>query len=120
MLNLFKYLKKYYWLIVLILITAFGQVMADLYLPNLMSDIVNTGIVKNDVAYIIKVGSHMLMIALAGSVCAVLLSFSASKVATGFSKDLRDRVFTRSEEHTSELQSRQYLVCRLLLEKKKK
>src|SRR3712207_6983344 len=32
---------------------------------------------------------------------------------------LRD-VLPRSEEHTSELQSRQYLVCRLLLEKKKK
>src|SRR3712207_7871658 len=33
-----------------------------------------------------------------------------------------DRKFlgSRSEEHTSELQSRQYLVCRLLLEKKKK
>src|SRR3712207_7574301 len=31
-----------------------------------------------------------------------------------------DRAFVRSEEHTSELQSRQYLVCRLLLEKKKK
>src|SRR3712207_8451625 len=30
------------------------------------------------------------------------------------------RVVFRSEEHTSELQSRQYLVCRLLLEKKKK
>src|SRR3712207_7744443 len=30
------------------------------------------------------------------------------------------RVVARSEEHTSELQSRQYLVCRLLLEKKKK
>src|SRR3712207_6988930 len=29
------------------------------------------------------------------------------------------RGFDRSEEHTSELQSRQYLVCRLLLEKKK-
>src|SRR3712207_8303093 len=29
-------------------------------------------------------------------------------------------VQARSEEHTSELQSRQYLVCRLLLEKKKK
>src|SRR3712207_6946569 len=33
----------------------------------------------------------------------------------------RDAVLSsRSEEHTSELQSRQYLVCRLLLEKKKK
>src|SRR3712207_7979363 len=30
-----------------------------------------------------------------------------------------DRSYFRSEEHTSELQSRQYLVCRLLLEKKK-
>src|SRR3712207_7887704 len=30
-----------------------------------------------------------------------------------------DLVGARSEEHTSELQSRQYLVCRLLLEKKK-
>src|SRR3712207_8973037 len=32
---------------------------------------------------------------------------------------LRDDLPDRSEEHTSELQSRQYLVCRLLLEKKK-
>src|SRR2546422_8565969 len=31
----------------------------------------------------------------------------------------RDRLPTRSEEHTSELQSRLHLVCRLLLEKKK-
>src|SRR5438445_6671133 len=31
-----------------------------------------------------------------------------------------DETLLRSEEHTSELQSRQYLVCRLLLEKKKK
>src|SRR3712207_7189219 len=31
----------------------------------------------------------------------------------------QQRAYLRSEEHTSELQSRQYLVCRLLLEKKK-
>src|SRR3712207_9110315 len=35
-------------------------------------------------------------------------------------EDAGVRVDERSEEHTSELQSRQYLVCRLLLEKKKK
>src|SRR3712207_6853793 len=34
--------------------------------------------------------------------------------------DAREARAPRSEEHTSELQSRQYLVCRLLLEKKKK
>src|SRR3712207_7719692 len=34
--------------------------------------------------------------------------------------DANGAIQARSEEHTSELQSRQYLVCRLLLEKKKK
>src|SRR3712207_6871845 len=33
---------------------------------------------------------------------------------------IQNSITLRSEEHTSELQSRQYLVCRLLLEKKKK
>src|SRR5690554_7659004 len=34
-------------------------------------------------------------------------------------RDLSKSLYTRSEEHTSELQSRPHLVCRLLLEKKK-
>src|SRR3712207_8839374 len=41
---------------------------------------------------------------------AIMVSTLAAKI--------HDGRFLRSEEHTSELQSRQYLVCRLLLEKK--
>src|SRR5690606_30197059 len=37
-----------------------------------------------------------------------------------YNVDLLDKMNVRSEEHTSELQSRENLVCRLLLEKKKK
>src|SRR3712207_7034882 len=40
--------------------------------------------------------------------------------AREFSELVSSNLRERSEEHTSELQSRQYLVCRLLLEKKKK
>src|SRR5207253_5358711 len=51
--------------------------------------------------------------------CAILTTKPNSLVA-----DVHDRMpefgFVRSEEHTSELQSRGHLVCRLLLEKKKK
>src|SRR3712207_7471422 len=44
---------------------------------------------------------------------------SPNSIASGFfAEEVRRDI--RSEEHTSELQSRQYLVCRLLLEKKKK
>src|SRR3712207_8538934 len=47
--------------------------------------------------------------------------FVASRIAWGRLNEADRRLITeaRSEEHTSELQSRQYLVCRLLLEKKK-
>src|SRR3712207_8779270 len=44
---------------------------------------------------------------------AKVLIFSPQRLSTSARRP------TRSEEHTSELQSRQYLVCRLLLEKKK-
>src|SRR3712207_8497066 len=47
---------------------------------------------------------------------------SADAACAGYDGDKQLRAFAlaRSEEHTSELQSRQYLVCRLLLEKKKR
>src|SRR3712207_8006050 len=44
----------------------------------------------------------------------------APRAGTDVRRHLVGRDRRRSEEHTSELQSRQYLVCRLLLEKKKK
>src|SRR3712207_7627539 len=47
-------------------------------------------------------------------------SFRPSLWSAAASKRLTVEGLTRSEEHTSELQSRQYLVCRLLLEKKQK
>src|SRR3712207_8212392 len=46
-----------------------------------------------------------------------LVMLQAGRSGSGETSDL---FAGRSEEHTSELQSRQYLVCRLLLEKKKK
>src|SRR3712207_8027484 len=54
--------------------------------------------------------------------CRAALRGGASVGAAGGGPDRRllEQVRPRSEEHTSELQSRQYLVCRLLLEKKKK
>src|SRR3712207_8803718 len=50
------------------------------------------------------------------------VSFSSTSSDNAFAEKIsaaRAKKSFRSEEHTSELQSRQYLVCRLLLEKKK-
>src|SRR2546425_8096836 len=52
--------------------------------------------------------------------CSTDLTISDSKAAYRLLKIALATPFSRSEEHTSELQSLAYLVCRLLLEKKKK
>src|SRR3712207_8785537 len=48
------------------------------------------------------------------------VSFTVETTPAGLLSMMYTQDRGRSEEHTSELQSRQYLVCRLLLEKKKK
>src|SRR5438105_9634594 len=50
----------------------------------------------------------------------VVTHVSPIKAAVAWALDVGDDIAWRSEEHTSELQSRVDLVCRLLLEKKKK
>src|SRR3712207_8874247 len=52
--------------------------------------------------------------------CRLGLLVGIAHLLASFKVMLPSRPSPRSEEHTSELQSRQYLVCRLLLEKKKK
>src|SRR3712207_7259260 len=53
-----------------------------------------------------------------GALAALAVDVAVHAEAAGASR-AADHAHVRSEEHTSELQSRQYLVCRLLLEKKK-
>ena len=97
MLKLYRHLKPYTGYIVFILILIFMQTMSDLYLPTLMADIVDTGIVNGDTNYIMKLGSFMLLIAAGGAVCSIAASFLSSRTAMGLGQILREKVFTRVE-----------------------
>ncbi|WP_315111664.1 ABC transporter ATP-binding protein [Clostridium intestinale] len=97
MIKLFRFLKKYWISVVVILVLIYFQVMAELNLPNLMSDIVDTGIVNSDVDYILQTGGKMLLVALGGTLCSVVAALFASKVAMAFSRDVRREVFTHVE-----------------------
>src|SRR5579859_860584 len=94
MLRLFRYLKPFRAPIAVVLVLVFLQSLANLYLPTLMADIVDSGIVKGDTGYILRVGGVMLAIALGGAVCAVISSFFASKTAVGFGRLVRRKLFT--------------------------
>lgn len=97
MLKLFKHLKPFTFPIALILAFVFLQSLSELYLPTLMADIVNTGIVKGDTGYIVRIGGRMLLFTAGGALCAVIASFLSARVGMGFGRDLRRMVFTRVE-----------------------
>ena len=95
--KLFKYLKPYAMSVAVVLVLIFFQSLSDLYLPTLMSDIVNKGIFSGDTNYIIRVGGKMLLVAAVGTACAVLASYLSSKISSGFGKILRKEVFSKVE-----------------------
>ena len=97
MLKLFKNLKPYSLSVILVFTLIFVQVMAELYLPNLMSDIVDKGIAKGDTSYIFKTGAFMLIVAAIGVGCMIAASFLSSRIATGFGRDVRKKLFTHIE-----------------------
>jgi len=100
MLKLFRFLKPYILPIVTVLALMFMGAMADLILPTLMANIVNTGVVNGDIAYIFRTGAFMLLIAFGGISCAVLSSFFSSGVTLGFSKKVRSGIFARVESYS--------------------
>ncbi|WP_017691773.1 ABC transporter ATP-binding protein [Paenibacillus sp. PAMC 26794] len=97
MMKLFRMLKPYRIPIFFILSLVLLQSLAELYLPTLMADIVNDGIVKGDIPYIWQIGGWMLVIAIGGTICSVTASYLSSRTAGGFAQKLRSRVFRHVE-----------------------
>ncbi len=95
MIKLLRFMRPYRAVLALVIGLAAVQALANLYLPTLMANIVDDGIVKGDTGYIWRVGGIMLLVAVIGTVAAVIGVYFSSQVATGFGKIIRAQIFTR-------------------------
>jgi ATP-binding cassette, subfamily B, multidrug efflux pump len=100
MLRLFRFLKPFTLMIIAVLVLVFLQTLSDLYLPTLMSDIINKGVMQGDSGKIMRIGGVMLLIAGGGAVCAIIASFLSSKASVGLGTILRSKVFERVESYS--------------------
>ncbi|HBM3499183.1 TPA: ABC transporter ATP-binding protein [Listeria innocua] len=98
MMKLMKRLKPYWLSITAVLVLTFGQVIGHLYLPTLMSNIIDKGVVTGDTDYIWSTGMQMLLISFASVILSVIVVYLASRISMGFGKDLRDKIFTKVED----------------------
>jgi len=97
MFKLFRLLKPYRLQLTGVVVFMLMQSLAQLYLPTLLADIVDHGVVNGDIPYILKFGAYMLCVALGATVCVVIASYLLARSATGFSRDLRRKVFAHVE-----------------------
>jgi ATP-binding cassette, subfamily B, multidrug efflux pump len=86
-------LAKYRGLLWIVIGLQAVQALAGLFLPTLNADIINNGVVKNDIGYIWRMGGVMLLVTLAQVIFSVTAVYFGSKVAMGFGRDTRRQLF---------------------------
>jgi len=90
-----RHYKKYIPFILLIIGVLFGQAMCELALPGYMSDIINEGIIMQDMDTIYRLGIIMIAVTLGSGVCAIAGSFLASRTAAKSARDIRSALFRK-------------------------
>lgn len=90
-----RYYKKYIPFILLIIGVLFGQAMCELALPGYMSDIINEGIIMQDMDTIYRLGIIMIAVTLGSGICAIAGSFLASRTAAKSARDIRSALFRK-------------------------
>lgn len=97
MLKLLKHLRPFTLTIIFALALLFFHSLSELFLPTLMAEIVDEGVVKGNTSLILQLGGLMLLVAAIGTLANVFASFFSARAATGFGRDLRKRLFSHVE-----------------------
>ena len=69
------------------------EAVLEVFIPFMMMKIVDVGIVNQDLPYVLKIGGLMILVSLASLTCGVLSGRFAAVSATGFARNIRNRLF---------------------------
>jgi len=96
MIRLLRSYLRPYWIALLIVVALVTvQALANLYLPSLNADIINNGVVKGDIDYILRTGAVMLAVTLVSVVCSIIGVYFAARTAMAVGRDLRGAIFRK-------------------------
>ncbi len=95
-----KLCKPYAAAFVALVVFTYVAVMMSLRLPDYSANIVNKGIILQNLDSIWADGRMMIVVALVGGICTIASVFFAARIATGLARDVRRRVFAQIESFT--------------------
>lgn len=90
-----KFLKKYWFFALLAPLFMIGEVSMDLIQPKLMSEIVDDGVLKNNMDFILKSGLFMLLFTAIGGITGILSGVFTNLASQNFANDLRKKLYEK-------------------------
>lgn len=98
--KLTPFIQKYKRDTILAPLTVIVEVLLEITIPVLMSRIVDVGIPNKDIAYVVKVGTLMVVIAIFSLICGALSGAFAARASAGFSSELRKALFFKIQDYS--------------------
>ncbi|WP_073273952.1 ABC transporter ATP-binding protein [Anaerocolumna jejuensis] len=95
--NLGIFFKPYKKLLIIGPAFKLAEAILELFLPFLMSKVIDVGIKNGDRDYVYRMGAVMLVTAIVGVICALICQYSASLVSQGIGTDIRNELFRHME-----------------------
>jgi ATP-binding cassette subfamily B protein len=95
------YLRPYKQPLTLVVVLQLVQTLAGLYLPTLNADIIDDGVVKGDIGYILQLGGVMIAVSLVQILCSIGAVFFGARIAMAVGRDLRSAVFHRVQDFSA-------------------
>ncbi len=90
-----KHFKPYIFQAIITILLVASSAILNLYLPNMMSNIVNKGVIRQDINFIIQVGLKMLLISLISVILGAISHLTSAKIAASYAKDVRYSIFQK-------------------------
>jgi ATP-binding cassette subfamily B multidrug efflux pump len=95
------YLRPYRKPIALVVLLQLIQTLATLYLPTLNAEIIDNGVVKGDIGYIVHTGGVMIAVTLAQVVCAIGAVYFGARTSMALGRDMRSAIFDRVQDFSA-------------------
>ena len=92
-----KYLMKYKKLIIVNFISVLGFALVELGIPTIIAKMIDTGVMNQDISYIIKMGLVIVVISIVGVSGTILLGYCSAKISTSITRDIRNDIFEKTQ-----------------------
>lgn len=93
--SIYKGLNKYKIRIIVVILLTFGNALGELFLPRLMSLVIDKGVAYGDTSYVLKIGALMIVVVILTVMCRASAAYHSSKTTMAFSRDLRYKLFKK-------------------------